>query len=807
MTNTAVLMNIQPLIAKLINNFLVGEYQLRRESAIALSKFKGEKATDFLLETYESDNIQDFMALALGNIDSVKSVNLLINALNDSQQEVRFNAARALGMLENPEAFDILMEALNTYAETVSEGVPAEVEGGEHTVQTQLFLEEDSIIGAIIAIGKIRNWRALTLLKKLLEQEKSARIRASIVMALGMMASDKLLPVFQGSLRDEDPRVRANAIEAIEVLKSGSIVGILQPYLDDPSNRVRANVAKAIWKYGDFDVSSTLQDMLKDKDKWYRASAAYAIGETGDGKFLWQLARCLKDEDPDVRRNATNAMRKLNLKSALPHVEPMLNDPNFDVRVEAALAIARCAPESAVGLLTEKLAEEENFIVQATIISCLGQLGDPEVAPLLMSFLNSEDPRVVSNVVDGVALLVAEPELDMVQSFRELLKHEDNRVKSTAIRTLWLWGKYDVLDKLLDLINSDDMKHILSATFVLGEIGREISLNEELSASINDVLVKLLSAPGQVVGEPEGVEGAGEVGGSEAQAGGGVGEADAGSGGEGAEVREVPSLLPPKPMPVKKVVEVEEEVPEPVQAAAISMVADTRFADDLELANGYVSSRDYDLAEQIYKGILETDDKHLKTLLAYANLCFMQKRMGEAEEFYNRSLAINPNVVKALFNLGTICFQSRKYEQAVQYLAKALKLYPKILGAYLILAQIYQIAGKYAESIKLLSHAVTLSPRNPVIYQKLSALHIQLREYDDAAKVLRKAVEISPADAELRLLLAYCLNYCGRHQEAFAMMDTAIKAAAGATNTDVSFKQLHRSYVYLQQILADQSLI
>ena len=81
---TKVIDNLKPLLAKLIHNFLAGDYNQRRESAIALSKFKGEKATDFLLETYESDNIQDFMALALGNIDSSKSVKLLINAFTDS---------------------------------------------------------------------------------------------------------------------------------------------------------------------------------------------------------------------------------------------------------------------------------------------------------------------------------------------------------------------------------------------------------------------------------------------------------------------------------------------------------------------------------------------------------------------------------------------------------------------------------------------------------------------------------------------------------------------------------------------------
>ena len=310
--------SLKPLLARLINNFLTGAYEQRRESAIALSKFKGECATDFLLQTYESDNIQDFMALALGNIESSKAVQLLIRALNDSQHEVRFNAAQALGMMENPEALNILLEALNTYTETGLS--PSEPIAGEDSGQ-QIFFEEEAIISAIIALGKIMNWQAISLLKKLLAQEKSPRIRASIIMALGMMPSDKLMPVFQSALRDEDPRVRANAIEAIESIKSGSIVGIIQPYLEDPNNRVRANVAKAIWKYGDYDVSETLKQMLGHNDKWYRASAAYAIGEIKDSRFIKDLARCLKDEEPDVRRNAANALRKIEFKDAsLPEV-------------------------------------------------------------------------------------------------------------------------------------------------------------------------------------------------------------------------------------------------------------------------------------------------------------------------------------------------------------------------------------------------------------------------------------------------------------------------------------------------------
>lgn len=816
----AVLKNLKPLIARLIHNFLTGEYDQRRESAIALSKFKGEKATDFLLETYESDNIQDFMALALGNIDSSKAVNLLINALNDSQQEVRFNAAQALGMLENPEAFDILMEALNSYADSSVGRVPdANIE--EHAAQ--IFFEEDAIISAILAVGKIKNWRAIALLKKLLAQEKSARIRASIIMSLGMMSSDKLMPVFQAALRDEDPRVRANAIESIESIKSGSIVGIIQPYLEDPSNRVRANVAKAIWKYGDFDVSETLKQMLEAKDKWYRASAAYAIGEIKDARFIRELGRALKDEDPDVRRNATNALRKIEARDALPHLKPMLDDPNFDVRVEAALAVTRCAPEVAMGLIKEKLLHEENFIVQATLISCIGQCGTAEMMPLISKFLKSEDPRVVSNTIDALVKLsrVATPQI--VAALKELLSHEDNRVKSTAIRTLWVWGEYEVLDNLQALLNAGDKRLVQSATFVLGEIGKEITLVEAFSQKVNLLITELIDNP-QIINELVGAQHSNKS--EPARFPAPVIEAETietppAVVEQQPDLSELPEAQQPDDCISPEIMDVNEPEsvsitplaaheaeqnakPESPVEVTTQILPDNSFAEEIDHANRMIAARKFADAENIFKLILEKAPDHLKALSGYANLCFLLKRNSEAAKLYQLSIKLNPNLVKAHYNLGTIFFYARKYEEAVRHLVKALSLYPKILGAYLILAQIYQIAGKFSESVKLLTHAAALSPRNPVIYQKLATLHIQLNQYDKAIEVLTKAVNISPIDVESNLLLAYCFNLTGQHKKAFSAMDLTLRACAQSPQQDVSLRQMLKGYLYLNSVLQEQ---
>lgn len=792
-----VLNNLKPLLAKLIHNFLAGEYDQRKESAIALSKFKGEKTTDFLLETYESDNIQDFMALALGNIDSSKSVKLLINALKDSNQEVRFNAARALGMMENPEAFDILMDALNNYIDSNLDSTLKEPE----EEASQIFFEEDSIIGAIIALGKIKNWMSISLLKRLFQQEKNARIRASVIMALGMMASDKLLPVFQNALRDEDPRVRANAIEAIEELKSSSIVGIIEPYLEDPNNRVRANVAKAIWKYGDYYASDALSEMINSSDKWYRASAAYAIGEINDPKFLKVLVKALKDEDPDVRRNAANAIRKIELSAATPNLIPMLNDPNFDVRVETIQALTRCAPDKAFELLIKHLPTEENHIVQATCISCLGQLGNDKAISVVSNYLGSEDSRVVSNSIDALVKLCKQPNKELVGRLKYLLSHEDNRVKSNAIKTLWIWGEYSVLDNLRGFFQSQDKKLIQSATFVLGEIGKEISLDSSMSNDVNGLISELIDNPDMI--------------------------------NQLSREEKITETVPVQPKSTEKIDvpaidSIEQNRPEPKnesnrpehsdntanivgkdnsQNVVISSVIlpDNTFAEELARASDLITEKRYVEAEEIFNNIHQLSPKHIKALMAHANMCYMLKQNNEAARLYQEALDINPNIVKALFNLGTIYFIARKYETSLRYLVKALNIYPKILGAYLLLAQIYEIAGKYKDSIKLLAKAVELSPRNPVIYQKLAALHMQLHQFEEAIVVLEKAIEISPASIEASVLLAYCYDYISQPQRAFDTFDTILRTCSQTPSPESALQQFLRGYLFVKSSLKNNN--
>jgi len=763
-----VLIKLKPLLANLIRNFLTGDYSIRRESAIALSKFKGEHATDFLLQTFESDNIQDFMALALGNIENQKAVSLLINALNDSQQEVRFHAARALGMIKSNEAFNVLMEALNEYADNSAAGI-------SRNPQNQLFFEEEAIISAITALGKIRNHLSIALLKRLLAQEKNSRIRATIITSLGMMATEKMLPVFQAALRDEDARVRANAIEAIEAIKSSAIVGILQPYLEDPNNRVKANVAKAIWKYGDFDVSETLSQMLGSSDKWQRASAAYAMGEIKDVRFIPKLALALKDEDPEVRRNGVNALKRIESPNALPHLIPLLQDPNFEVRVHATLAISRCNPSKAPEIIFPRLKEEKNPNVRATIISCLGDSGKSNFNETIELYLDDEDPRVVANSIEALQKLIkGAPYPKLSKKLNSLLSHEDNRVKSNAIRALWNWNDYNVLDHLQDLLNNNDPKYRQSGIFALGEIGKAVSENPSFSEGVNELIHALISGKEPVISQSQPP--------SPLQSSPGT-----------AAPQKPPAPESPEPSPPSPKAAFSPETP--VEKPVLQPLT---YEEEIEQAANAFNEKEFLTAEKIYKKILSHQPDHLKALMGIGNLYFIMKRHSEAAEIYQKALKINPNLVKAHYNLGSIFFYLKNYEEAKEHLTCALKLYPKILGAYLMLAQIFQMGERTRESIQLLSKAIELSPRNPILFQKLAVLHLRIKDYEGAVGVLQKAISLAPNDIESNVLLAFTFNLLGRSEEAFASMESALSACAQSAKTDEALNTLLQSFIFFK---------
>ncbi|HNW36024.1 MAG TPA: HEAT repeat domain-containing protein, partial [Candidatus Ozemobacteraceae bacterium] len=303
--------SLAEIFRHLLEELTGADYALRRAALAALSRLRGEIAAEIMFDRFKSDNLDDFLACAISRVSPDKAAQLFLQALHDSQMEVRLAAADALSRLNSDEAVQVLTDAVEKHLAGPADG------------REGVLLSEEALSGAIRALARLGTPMCLALLRKLLLKEANPRIRATIIAAIIPRMNDSMMSLVAGFLKDQDPRVRANAIEAIQALRNPSIIAILQPYLYDPHQRVRANAIKAVWEYGDYEVSATLKEMLGDKDKRQRVSGIYAVGEIKLGMFLKYILTALHDEDADIRRNAVIAIRKISAISSGAALAPL----------------------------------------------------------------------------------------------------------------------------------------------------------------------------------------------------------------------------------------------------------------------------------------------------------------------------------------------------------------------------------------------------------------------------------------------------------------------------------------------------
>lgn len=181
---------------------------------------------------------------------------ILERLLRDEEPDVRETALRAAHKLEGKQAAEFLGGLLTDSDEAVC-------------------------VAAIEAAGRLRLEEFNDLLLLLIDQTESARVRATILGALGRMGFAENVPTVAFFLNAEDPRVRANAIEALERINDPKSMSLVHLSLSDPAPRVRANAIKALWGWGEIEVAAKLGEMLHGELP-LKASACHALGDILD---------------------------------------------------------------------------------------------------------------------------------------------------------------------------------------------------------------------------------------------------------------------------------------------------------------------------------------------------------------------------------------------------------------------------------------------------------------------------------------------------------------------------------------------
>jgi HEAT repeat protein len=229
-------------------------------------------------------------AWALGELDDVESLPVLLSAAKSDELRVRMAAIWALGQLDDARAVPTVLPALHA-ADPNLRAMAAEV------------------------LGELKSEGTREALEVALSRDTDARVRAAAANALGEISSASSLTPLGNALEDADIEVRRAAASALGDLDESHTAppGLVRALLStDPELRHLA--AEALCSIADPSTTSALLGLLSNPDADLRKNAIEALGNIGSPSAISGLTKALTDKDPQVRRAAAEALGEIKDK-------------------------------------------------------------------------------------------------------------------------------------------------------------------------------------------------------------------------------------------------------------------------------------------------------------------------------------------------------------------------------------------------------------------------------------------------------------------------------------------------------------
>ncbi|MCA2673073.1 MULTISPECIES: HEAT repeat domain-containing protein [unclassified Microcystis] len=384
--------------------------------------FKFQKQTVELVLRLDVPKL--FKVELLGLTKSIEVVNELLKALEDSDKDVRWEAAEALG---------------NIGSETAIAGLLKALEHSDYHVSWN----------AAEALAKIGSETAIPGLLKALE-DSYKYVRGNAAEALAKIGTETAIPGLLKALEDSYKYVRGNAAEALGNIGSETAIAGLLKALEDSYEYVRLNAAEALGKIGSETAIPRLLKALEDSHWYVRRDAAEALGKIGSETAIPGLLKALEDSDNNVRWKAVEALGNIGTETAIPGLLKALEDSDGFVREKAAEALAKIGSETAIPGLLKALEDSDND-VREKAAEALGKIGSETAIPGLLKALEDSDGFVRWEAAEALGNIGSET---AIPGLLKALEHSDEYVRRKAAEALGKIGSETAMTELIKCLKN-----------------------------------------------------------------------------------------------------------------------------------------------------------------------------------------------------------------------------------------------------------------------------------------------------------------------------------------------------------------
>jgi HEAT repeat protein len=408
-------------------------------------------------------------AKALGKRGDKQAVEPLIQVLKDEDKwvragsqynSVRAEAAVALGQLGDVRAIGPLIEALKDSQDNVCLGAIKGLSNFRDPRIVEAFIEmlkgwenfwdywhEAMLVNIAGFLAKMGDKRAIEPLIKSLNY--SNEFRCGFAIGNDARENGGYVPIFAGLKVNE---TRLAVVEALKKLTGCSAVGLLFNILRKPNHPLRLDAAKALGNLGELS-QLRLINALKDEDSFVRQSATEALGNIGDEHAVPALIEALDDEDDKVRLSAIESLRWIDNKKTVEPLMHQLRDSNWQVREAAIRALGRLRDDRAIKPLTDML-KDENSQVREQAVSALGKFEGNQDVELIIELLKDRDCKVRQETAYMLGQVGDVRAVEPLIS--ALLNDSDLLVREFAVEALNKFGDPRAIAPLTSVLNDQD---------------------------------------------------------------------------------------------------------------------------------------------------------------------------------------------------------------------------------------------------------------------------------------------------------------------------------------------------------------
>jgi len=349
---------------------------------------------------------------------------------------------------------------------------------GQASVQERLRAPDARLRqGAVWELARLREPRTFEMLAQMLPVEPDAFVRTAIARTLPRLGGERAVPLLRGLLTDESNRVRAAAVEGLtEVGHLPSCREVLV-MVSDPDPRVQAAASRALLAFGFDRVARALERLVTDQDPRLREAAARVMHRLRIDEMARLSERVREDGDAAVRSAATgrapatysiaDALGVLSSRPPEAAVQDPLDSPNRDERLEEARDIITRRQVSRIPKVGQRLVEETDPAVKATLVMVLGMMKARDCEAQLAGCLRDPDDRVRANAVEAMGLL---EDPGALKCLVPLLKDPVARVRANAVIALKRTRGVNLTAPLREMLEQGDARTKSSAIYAITDL-------------------------------------------------------------------------------------------------------------------------------------------------------------------------------------------------------------------------------------------------------------------------------------------------------------------------------------------------